>query len=278
MRIATLLYHDILAASEDPDASGFAGAGAGVYKLSDAVFDTHLNAISARLGGVVPVRATDLVARRPAPAIPWVLTFDDGGASALRGADQLAARGWVGHFFITAGRIGEASFLDAAGVRRLAANGHVIGSHSWSHPPRMSALPYTAIREEWERSLAVLQDILGASVATASVPGGFYSRAVARGAAECGIAVLFNSEPVLRGRDVNGCLVLGRFSMRRDTTARHAAACAAGSPVARWPAWLGWNSRKLIKRVVGGRYERGREELLRRRLQRRDGNPVGPPS
>ena len=263
MRLAALLYHDVIAEGIDPEASGFAGAGARVYKLSASAFDAHLTAIANRVASP-PLRITDVPALQPGPAFPWLLTFDDGGMSARLAAERLAARGWTGHFFITASKIGDPAFVDGAAVRQLVQAGHVVGSHSWSHPPRMSALPFEAVHDEWLRSIRTLEDLTGAPVRTASVPGGFYSAAVARAAAAAGIRVLFNSEPVLRCSVIDGCLIAGRFSIRQSTTADQAAALAAGRRAARLPAWLGWNARKLVKSVAGSGYERAREGWLAR--------------
>src|SRR5262245_47304812 len=52
------------------------------------------------------------------------------------------------------------------------------------------------------KSRELLRDILGESVTVASVPGGYYGRAVAETAAEAGIRVLFNSEPTTRTQTV----------------------------------------------------------------------------
>ena len=40
-----------------------------------------------------------------------LLTFDDGGKSAVRIADLLEEQGWRGHFFITTAMIGEPGFV-----------------------------------------------------------------------------------------------------------------------------------------------------------------------
>ena len=263
MRIAALLYHDIIADGAGPDASGFAGAGASVYKLAASAFAAHLAAIARRVDGP-PLRIADQPAPDTGPALPWLLTFDDGGVSASLAADSLAARGWTGHFFITGSKIGDPAFVDGAAIRQLVRAGHVVGSHSWSHPPRMSALPFDEIRDEWLRSIRTLEDLTGEPVRIASVPGGFYSTTVARAAAAAGIRVLFNSEPVLRCSVIDGCVIAGRFSIRRSATADQAAALAAGRLASRVPEWLGWNARKLVKSVAGSGYERVRERWLDR--------------
>src|SRR5256885_8018335 len=53
-------------------------------------------------GGCVPELVTDLEIDRPARHV--LLTFDDGGRSAVHIGDELAARGWKGHFFIVTDR------------------------------------------------------------------------------------------------------------------------------------------------------------------------------
>src|SRR5204863_366926 len=75
-----------------------------------------------------PELVTDLDLTRPGRHV--VLTFDDGGRSALAIGDTLAARGWRGHFFIVTGLIGSRAFLAPQQIRYLRGCGHVIGSHS----------------------------------------------------------------------------------------------------------------------------------------------------
>lgn len=261
MRAATLLYHDVV---EDGDfeSSGFRGAGAAVYKLRVADFASHLEAIAARVEAA-PARVPELDSKVAGPAVPWLLTFDDGGASALDPtAGLLEDRGWRGHFFVTASRVGRPGFLDGAAVRSLAGRGHIVGSHSWSHPARFSSLSPQLMREEWRRSVDSLQEITGAPVTAASVPGGFYSDAVAEAAAEVGIRHLFTSEPILQSSVVDGCRVLGRLSLRRTSSAWLAASFAAGQFAPRAAQWVAWNGRKAAKRLAGPAYEAVRERLL----------------
>src|SRR6266702_1009267 len=165
MKTCALMYHDVV--DGDPDQSGFAGAGPARYKVSTARFRAHLDAIREALSedpGVVD----DLLAGDSSGAA-WLLTFDDGGASALAAGEELARRQWRGHFFITTGRTGEEGFLDASEIIELRSMGHIIGSHSASHPSRMSSLPERELREEWRASVESLADLLGAEIRSASV-------------------------------------------------------------------------------------------------------------
>ncbi len=258
-----LLYHDVVA-HEHEDTSGFPGPGAARYKLTPDEFRAHLDALAAAVH-VPPLILPDVSPKSGANQ-GWMLTFDDGGASALAPtADLLEAKGWRGHFFITTDVIDTAPFLSKQQLRDLRRRGHVIGSHTCSHPERISSCPWEQMLREWRQSRAALEDILGEPIATASVPGGFYSRAVALAAAEAGINILFNSEPTTRLRTIGGCRVLGRYSIIRGTPAQAAAALARGDSLARLRQALSWNVKKVAKATGGRFYLRLREWLLGRR-------------
>ena len=134
-----------------------------------------------------------------------MITFDDGGASALHAGEELARRSWRGHFFIATDLVGRPGYLDWDGVRAVAGMGHVIGSHSCSHPDRMAACSWDQLMDEWSGSAAMLAQELGHPVPTASVPGGLYSRSVGRAAAAAGFTSLFTSLPSQRLRSIDGC-------------------------------------------------------------------------
>jgi peptidoglycan/xylan/chitin deacetylase (PgdA/CDA1 family) len=196
------------------------------------------------------------------------LTFDDGGISAYSIiADLLEDRNWIGHFFVTAGWIGTRAFMNVSQLRDLDARGHVIGSHSWSHPLRISALGPPAILAEWQRSTERIADILGKPILTGSVPGGYSSREVLRAAEQAGIRFLFTSEPVIRPRVIGSTLTLGRFSITRSTPAAQALALANGTGWVRRRQWASWNLRKGMKVLGGPLYHRLREMVLRWQLR-----------
>lgn len=247
-RVVTLLYHDVTALGAF-GTSGFANPLADTYKLTVADFVAHLDAVAAaRPGAPALVGPDGLTGDTGDAGDAWLISFDDGGASALTPtADLLEARGWRGHFFISTGYTGTRGFLDAAELRALAARGHVLGSHTVSHPARMADLDEHTLRREWRDSRRALEDVLGRAVTVASVPGGLYGVHVARAAAAEGISVLFNSEPTVRPRVVDGCLVLGRYSFKTTSRAAEAARLAAGDPFLRATHWATWNGKKAIK-------------------------------
>lgn len=261
MRTISLMYHDVVARGSD-DASGFPGSDAALYKLDRDQFALHLAAIRGAVRS--PLSSVLAPQTQDSASPPVFITFDDGGVSAHSCiADMLEEFGWKGHFFVTAGRVGSPGFVTADHVRDLHRRGHVIGSHSWSHPLRMSHCAPDDLALEWRRSVDALSDMLGERVSTASVPGGYYSSKVAEAAGNAGIEVLFTSEPTSRSRRVQRCLVLGRYTIQRWTSPRAAAAIAAGRAVPRLRQLLLWNAKKLSKRIGGEYYLKVRETILR---------------
>ncbi len=258
MRGYSLLYHDVVRPG-DPDGSGFPGGAAGRYKLDWDAFERHLGAIAAAVARP-PVRVGELA--RANGDVPWLLTFDDGGASAREVGERLAERGWPAHFFVTVDYLGARGFVGTDDVRALAALGHVVGSHSCSHPHRMATATPASLLDEWSRSTERLAAIVGAAVQVASVPAGSYAPRVARAARAAGIDSLFTSEPEARHGRIDGTLVIGRYTIRRATPPRTAARIAAGAGAPRAQQLAAWRAKKLVRRMAGPAYERMRRRLL----------------
>src|SRR5215471_5696284 len=97
--------------------------------------------------------------------------------------------------------------------------------------PHCARAPQSAVAPHFLNStspISLLSNLLGERVDLTSIPGGEYSRQVAEAAAQVGVRTLFISEPTVRRRQIAGYLILGRYSMRRWTAARTAAAIASG--------------------------------------------------
>ena len=261
MRPTALIYHDVLV-DGGPDDSGFAGADALSYKLTETQFHRHLDLIAAILHVGAPVCLSDPSADTTVGGAV-VLTFDDGGASApTRILPALRQRNWRAHFFVTTDFIGARGFVTPQGLRELQAAGHVVGSHSASHPLRMSSLSHEAMCREWGDSRARLEDLLSAPVTAASVPGGYYSRAVATAAAQSGIRMLFTSEPRRSVRTVDGMAVVGRFSVTRRTPDADVVSLASGRHAAALRQRLAWGTKKVAKRLGGEAWLAARRKLF----------------
>lgn len=253
MKVLSILYHDVTEPGEF-DSSGFPGPAAAHYKLTWAEFDEHLKSIGSVLKAPPVTLSEALAGKQPAR----LLTFDDGGVSSLRIADRLDKLGWRGHFFITTDRIGKPGFLEAKHIAELHKR-HVIGSHSCSHPLRMSSCSWEQLLLEWKRSADTLAQITGEAITFASVPGGNSSPKVGRAAAEAGIKALFTSEPTTRLRQVDGCWILGRYGIVRGMSAGLTASLAAGRRLPRFQQLVVWRLKMGLKSVGGGYYDRVRE-------------------
>jgi peptidoglycan/xylan/chitin deacetylase (PgdA/CDA1 family) len=258
MRAITFLYHDVIVGS-DYDSSGFAGKSAAVYKLKLEDFKQHINAIS-QVAMFIPA----LVGQEPLQEGPNLyLTFDDGGISALSIAETLNNYNWRGHFFITTDYLGTKTFLSSENIRALAQEGHVIGSHSCSHPDPMSACSAERLVTEWSDSKAKLEDILGSAVVTASLPGGYYSKNIAVAASDAGIKFLFTSEPVKTSWKVENCQVLGRYTLWRGMSPEVTSSIASNKKIEQLKQYILWNTKKIAKTLGGSLYLKLRQHLIR---------------
>jgi peptidoglycan/xylan/chitin deacetylase (PgdA/CDA1 family) len=237
------MLHDVLPENGAFAESGFTGPGPDRYKIRRPVLEAVVR--GARSAGIV-------------------LTFDDGGRSALDVvAPVLAEHGVRGRFFIATAWLGTPGFLDRSGVAELAAAGHVIGSHSHTHPPVMPALSDEQILAEWRTSTAVLEDVTGTAVEQASVPNGFMNRSVVAAAHEAGIRTLFTSTPTRRTRTHGAMDIVGRFAVLAVDRPAGVAALASGALVPRLHRQARWSALALPKQLLGERYPAARSRILR---------------
>ena len=244
-----LLFHDVY--RDVTRESGFRSQAADRYKVTLDRFEDHLLALVAT-----------------SPTLPFSLTFDDGGASFYTTVvDRIEALGWRARCFVPTDLIGQPGFMTRRQILEVDRRGHLVGTHSASHPARISACAHDDIVQEWTKSRHLLEDIVGHDIATASVPGGFYSQRVAAAAVDAGLRTLFTSEPVTQARPVDGCTVVGRFAIRYRTSPRHCASLVRPSPWSRWAALADWKAKALIKPILGTTYVHVADWLMARTAQ-----------
>jgi peptidoglycan/xylan/chitin deacetylase (PgdA/CDA1 family) len=231
LEIASILYHDVV---DNPKDSGFQRPSAIPYKHTLFEFGQNLDRIAK--SPVTPGLVFDIDFVRPGRHL--LLTFDDGGKSALYVNDELCKRNWKAHFFITTSLIGNRTFLDANGVRYLRSCGHIIGSHSHTHPDIFKDIPFHKMMEEWAISCDILSQMLGNPCITASAPGGDVSAKVLRSANAAGIRYLFTSDPSLTPHKEGNCWILGRVCPKAGSSL---------SRVEEFVQFRGW-ARELMRR------------------------------
>jgi hypothetical protein len=143
------------------------------------------------------------------------ITFDDGHRSNYEFALPILERHNLrARFFITAGWTGQrAGYMDANEVRALHAGGQQIGAHGWSH-----ALLTHCTDRELDRELAgarqKLEDELGASVTTMSLPGGRANARVLEACWKAGYTTVFTSVPRAKEDTPTQRSTIGRLNMR----------------------------------------------------------------
>lgn len=261
--VVSLLFHDVCV--RELSESGFCSQAANRYKLTTDEFDAQLAGVSATVDAA-PILPGDLPVSGKATRTAFSITVDDGGVSYYTAiADRLEARGWRGACFVATGFIGCPGFLNSQQIRELDQRGHLIGSHSSSHPTRFSACTPEQMRHEWRQSRELLEDLLGHPVTVASLPGGYFSNDVARAAAASGVELLLTSEPETRIRHVDGCQVAGRFTIRAGSRPGLARAFVSPAPFRRTAEWVSWNAKGLVKPLLGASYPVVADLLLARK-------------
>ena len=148
------------------------------------------------------------------------ISFDDGHASHHRyGLPLLREYGIRGAiFFVVPGWLESRSgYANWSQVKEIAANGHQVQSHSWSHP-FLAHCDTRELRRELEMSKSVLEDRLGATVDAISVPGGSWDWRVVSACAAAGYKRVYLSDPWFGVVERDGVQVIGRLMVRRTMT------------------------------------------------------------
>jgi peptidoglycan/xylan/chitin deacetylase (PgdA/CDA1 family) len=143
------------------------------------------------------------------------VTFDDGHISNFEyAAPILQSRGLTAQFFITVGWTGNRhGYMGWPELRALHESGQSIGAHGWTH----SLLTHCTERDlqtELSSARLTLEDKLGTSITTMSLPGGRYNRRVLAACEEAGYLRVYTSVP--RAEPLPLGATIGRLNIRGD--------------------------------------------------------------
>jgi len=211
VKISTFLYHEV---TDNVTETGFQTVGSLPYKHEINEFYNNLNAI---MKANIPVTLVDSI-NLYLPDVFLMLTFDDGGKSAMFIADTIEKYNWRGHFFITTSMIDSKNFLSKREIKELHQRGHIIGSHSHTHPDIFYNLSYKDMLKEWEISRDILSEIIDDRVYCASIPGGEMNFNSQVSAHEAGFKFLFTSEPTLKPWRSGSVVNFGRVYPKKGSS------------------------------------------------------------
>ena len=143
------------------------------------------------------------------------VTFDDGHISNFEYAlPILLSRGLTARFFITVGWTGEKpGYMGWRELRALHESGQLIGAHGWSHAFLTRCAP-KSLDEELGKAKSFLEDKLGTSITTMSLPGGRYNRRVLAACREAGYTQIYTSVPRPEYEPLG--FTVGRLNVRGD--------------------------------------------------------------
>jgi peptidoglycan/xylan/chitin deacetylase (PgdA/CDA1 family) len=257
-RVAVMMYHDIAESPHDIPAAHRP------YAVSVNAFREQIGVLRHAGALLCLNEVTHGREVTPAPGgTKIILTFDDGHESNYSIALPLMIEANVhGTFFITAGWVGTAPYLNWTQVRALDAAGMEIGSHSMTHRPPAMLSPKD-LRAEMRDSKRLLEDRLGRPVVSASSPTGFFNPALGPIAREEGYQALCCGRIGI-WKDPAERFPIPRLPVKNSTSLRTVYKMGAGDPVTIGLLRGGQILRDALKTGLGPR----RYLHLRRRLLR----------
>jgi peptidoglycan/xylan/chitin deacetylase (PgdA/CDA1 family) len=167
VRVPVLMYHRIAPADE-------VGRSLPNLVVPPDLFAAQLEALVA--AGWRSITAADLAADLAAGIVPpprtFVITLDDGRLDGYTEAFPILQRlDLVATYYVTMGRIGDSSSLNASQLRRMASAGMEIGSHTVGHVRLTSTIPSNALLELTD-SAARIAAVTGQRPTTFAYPFG----------------------------------------------------------------------------------------------------------
>lgn len=143
------------------------------------------------------------------------VTFDDGHISNFEFAMPiLLSRGLRARFFITVGWTGKKpGYMTWRELQALHDAGQLIGAHGWSHAFLTRCTP-RELDVELGKARLILEDKLGTSITTMSLPGGRFNKRVLAACREAGYTRVYTSVPKPEYEALG--FTVGRLNVRGD--------------------------------------------------------------
>jgi peptidoglycan/xylan/chitin deacetylase (PgdA/CDA1 family) len=141
------------------------------------------------------------------------VTFDDGHISNIEhAAPIMQSRGMTARFFITVGWTGnKPGYMGWQELRSLYDAGHSIGAHGWTHK-LLTHCGGDELQAELNKSRLTLEDKLGTSITTMSLPGGRCNCRILDACAQAGYTQIYTSIP--RSESMPLGTIIGRVNIQ----------------------------------------------------------------
>lgn len=237
-----LMYHDVFIQS--PEESGLSSD---LYKIKADEFEKQV------------ARIKDIENKTPGTII---LTFDDGGSSFYSPiADILDKYQLKGYFFIATKFIGSNGFITSEQIKDLDMRGHIIGTHSHSHPENMTLLTENELDYEWSHSITILKSIVGHEICVASIPNGYQTRYVLEAGRNNGITELYTSKPTCEKEHFHDVALKGRFVILNGMTSSDIDKVVTSS-ITRLKLLTKWTALNVVKYILGNKYETIKKKIF----------------
>jgi peptidoglycan/xylan/chitin deacetylase (PgdA/CDA1 family) len=229
--------------------TGFQNIGSEIYKVSMHDFEQQLRMISDEC-------------KKEGKKV--VFTFDDGGISFFNIiAPMLEKYGVKGIFFISTNYIDTEGFLTKKQIKELNKRGHIIASHSHTHPVDMSRLSNDEIFNEWKTSIDILSAIIGEKVEYASIPNGYSNKEILDAAHKNGIRYLYTSKPTISVSKFKEMVCIGRYAIQNSMSNEYVLSIISNE-VIRKKIFLRWFVLETAKAVLGSSYAKIKNLLVKK--------------
>lgn len=245
----SLMYHCVY--SEDRAESGFQNKSAFQYKLSVWDFEEQVRTICNYCD--FKKLNKNLIE----------FTFDDGGVSFYTViAPILEKYNLRGVFCISTKYINTPLFLTDSQILELHKRGHIIASHTHSHPVNLANLNEKAIFDEWVESKQYLENIIGSEVLIASIPNGYGGETVNRQANKAGYRTLYTSKPTVKIVESLGIKVLGRYVIHDSMSTDYVLSIITNSFL-RKKLYFRWQILNILKFLLGDFYSKLKNKIAK---------------
>ena len=143
----------------------------------------------------------------------------------------------------------------------MADRGHVIGSHSHTHPEIFTKLSREEVRDEWKESSEILKGILGDKALALSIPNGYASKVIMEEAIKCGYTDIYISQPTTKMQQYKNHNVIGRYVVHNGMSTQDVLRIVE-SKGTRQKMALKWHLLNVVKSVLGSSYDKVKAKVL----------------